>query len=358
MKKLALTMALLLLACLLPVRAADASGVCGEALTWTLAEGTLTLSGQGSMDWYDMGAAPWYPYREEIRSLVVEEGVTALSYCAFFYLSELRSASLPASLVSIGDMGFYSCSALPELELPSGVLELGEDVFYGCRGLSAVRVDGANPRYRDDDGVLFCGAELIFYPPARPGTRYEIPAGTEKVGVCTFSYSQLEEVRIPSSVYSFHFTALSDCYALRSVETEGWYYTARDGVLFSGSMKTLICYPPRKTGGEYRVPAAVETVVNRAFAWNPWLQRVEFPGSLSELGSLAFVGCTALRRVVFYGDAPSALGYRPLMPEAKLFYLPEKAGWQGADAAEWDAGTLAAWTKETNLLAPRGRLTQ
>lgn len=59
----------LLLACLLCVSAsaADAtSGTCGDNLTWTLTDGTLTIGGSGAMADYDYRTQPWYGYRESI----------------------------------------------------------------------------------------------------------------------------------------------------------------------------------------------------------------------------------------------------------------------------------------------------
>ena len=222
MKKLLFVFLCLVIVISLPAAAAEETGICGDNLSWKVSEGVLTISGHGDMYWYDMGAAPWYPLRQSIRSAVVEEGVTSLSYCCFFYLTELREASLPGTLGSLGGMA-----------------------FYGCRSLTAIHVDGANGSYWEDDGVLYSGTTLLCYPAARQQERYEILPGTDKVGACAFSYSPLQELWIPETVRSFDTTALTDCYSLRSVEVAwgNWYYTAREGVLYSGSLQTLICYP-------------------------------------------------------------------------------------------------------------------
>jgi hypothetical protein len=45
---------------------AQTSGTCGENLTWTLSDGTLTVSGTGEMTNYsDPSTAPWYSVRED-----------------------------------------------------------------------------------------------------------------------------------------------------------------------------------------------------------------------------------------------------------------------------------------------------
>ena len=62
------------------------SGTCGENLTWTLdSDGTLTISGSGSMTdygWYYNTQSPWHD-DININSLVVEEGVADISDYAF-----------------------------------------------------------------------------------------------------------------------------------------------------------------------------------------------------------------------------------------------------------------------------------
>lgn len=360
MKKILCCLLCLLLLPPVPAAAAEETGICGDNLSWTVADGVLTISGRGEMYWYDMGSAPWYPLRQSIRSAVVEEGVTGLSYCCFFYLTELRSVSLPGTLGSLGGMAFYGCRSLPEVLIPAEVYEIGEDAFYSCLSLYAIRVDDANTRYWDDEGVLFGDATLICYPAARPAERYEIPSGTEKVGVCAFSYSTLKEIFIPETVRSFDATALTDCYSLRSVEVAwgNWYYTAREGVLFTGSLQTLICYPMKKNVSSYRIPAEVKNIAIRAFAGNGSLQRLEIPGSLESVGSLAFLNCAALRRVYFYGNAPENLGFNPFPDSARIFYPVEGEGWSQLDAEAWSVQELAAWTDNEGLLPQKTRLTQ
>ena len=100
-------------------RAADgviASGNCGydyygnggKNLTWTLtSDGTLTISGTGEMgnfgSDYWSGGEPWAKYCDEIKKIIVEEGVTSLGRNAFSsYLNNATEIQLPDSLTSIG----------------------------------------------------------------------------------------------------------------------------------------------------------------------------------------------------------------------------------------------------------------
>lgn len=54
-------------------------GEDGDNLTWSLSSnGTLTINGTGEMGYQ----TPWMSYRDSIKSLVVEEGVTTVGRCS------------------------------------------------------------------------------------------------------------------------------------------------------------------------------------------------------------------------------------------------------------------------------------
>ena len=60
-------------------------GSCGETVNWKLDNsGVLTISGKGEMKNYTYKSEmPWYKYREQIQSVVVEDGVTTIGDYAF-----------------------------------------------------------------------------------------------------------------------------------------------------------------------------------------------------------------------------------------------------------------------------------
>ena len=67
----------------------DASGTCGNGLSWSISGTTLTIKGSGSMANYSSGKdIPWWSkYRDKITTVVVEEGVTSIGNRAFQNLS-------------------------------------------------------------------------------------------------------------------------------------------------------------------------------------------------------------------------------------------------------------------------------
>ena len=108
-KRIVLVLAALLCMTALLCFAASAeeiSGTCGENLTWTFKDGTLTISGTGEMA--SDADLIWWDYRKEIKQVVIEDGVTEISHSAFSNLRELTSATIPESVNKIGSYAFRS----------------------------------------------------------------------------------------------------------------------------------------------------------------------------------------------------------------------------------------------------------
>ena len=87
---------------------ADNSGSCGSGVTFAYNESdhTLTIGGTGAMTDFTNGEQPWYSYRTNITTLVIEEGVTHIGNNSFREASYITSVTLPASVNSIGDYAF------------------------------------------------------------------------------------------------------------------------------------------------------------------------------------------------------------------------------------------------------------
>lgn len=114
------------------------SGHCGLDLTWVLDRdtGELTISGSGKMydyrwdGYYELTGliAPWNSYRDQITSVIMEDGVTVVGACAFAGCENLKTVQLPGTLVEIRHNAFDQC-ALTELTLPDGLQTIGEGAF-------------------------------------------------------------------------------------------------------------------------------------------------------------------------------------------------------------------------------------
>lgn len=94
-----------------------ASGTTG-ALSWEVTgDNTLTISGTGATDNYELDdKAPWAPYNKAIAHVVIPEGVTKIGKCAFVGLERVKTFRIPSTVTSIGIDAFFGCQN-PEAEV-------------------------------------------------------------------------------------------------------------------------------------------------------------------------------------------------------------------------------------------------
>ena len=111
------------------------------ALEWSISKkGVLTISGDGMMPDYSHVESPWAKQSKEIKSVVIEDGITSISENAFQFCGNLKTISIPDSVKEIGNAAFYKCYNLKEIELPEGIEIIGEETFNCCESLKTVYI--------------------------------------------------------------------------------------------------------------------------------------------------------------------------------------------------------------------------
>ncbi|MBQ7682615.1 MAG: leucine-rich repeat domain-containing protein, partial [Oscillibacter sp.] len=124
------------------------SGTCGDNLTWTLSNGTLTVSGTGAMtDYPTRTDVPWYDNRASIENVVIERGVTSIGGYAFSDCTSLTSVTIPEGVTWIDYGAFYSCSGLTSVTIPTSVTSIGASTFYNCSALTDVYYGGTEAQW-------------------------------------------------------------------------------------------------------------------------------------------------------------------------------------------------------------------
>ena len=122
------------------VQKASLSGRAGKEIEYSLSgsgsEMTLTLRGRGETDAFEL--APWEPYRNKIRRVIIGEGIEKLNVEveAFGSMEHLETVSLPSTLKEIPDHAFYHSENLGDVTIPASVRRIGEKAFYKSVGNS------------------------------------------------------------------------------------------------------------------------------------------------------------------------------------------------------------------------------
>lgn len=120
------------------VQKASLSGRAGKEIEYSLTglenDMTLTLRGRGETDAFEL--APWEPYRDKIRRVIIEEGIEKLNIEveAFGSMEHLETVSLPSTLTEIPDHAFYHSENLGDVTIPASVRRIGEKAFYKSQG--------------------------------------------------------------------------------------------------------------------------------------------------------------------------------------------------------------------------------
>ena len=141
MKKLAMFLLVLAIVLCGTIALADSEGACGANLTWKLnSAGVLTISGSGPMDDFRYGTAPWKDQNDDIKSVVIEDGVTSVGDSAFYWCRELTNVTLPETLTVIADQAFESCNKITTVKMSKNVESIGSWAFYGCDSLMSIEL--------------------------------------------------------------------------------------------------------------------------------------------------------------------------------------------------------------------------
>ena len=230
-KTLSIILAILMIVTTIPFAfAADivASGECGAEggnLVWTLdSDGTLTISGIGEMckiNYYT--DQPWFYVREEVKNVVIQEGVTSIASDAFYVMSNIETITIPASVKTI---------------------ESPMMAFMGCDDLKAINVSPDNSAYSsDENGVLFTKDKkrILIFPANIEERDYVVPEGVVRIEsyACKTGPS-IDKIVLPTTLvgidsYVFDSTGISQV-----IINEGPTYIGRVAFSNSGVSKIII----------------------------------------------------------------------------------------------------------------------
>ncbi|MCL2073926.1 MAG: leucine-rich repeat protein [Marinilabiliaceae bacterium] len=195
------------------------SGNCGNGVNWeitgTMPNFTLHIIydgvGTGVMNNYLIGTTPWYGQRANLKTLVIDNGVTVIANTAFADCWNLSgNLTIPNSVTSIGDYAFFGCGNFTgTLIIPNSVTTIGEDAFRNCTGFTG---DLTIPNL-----VTSIGANAFTDCSGFTGT-LTIPNLVTTIEAMTFSFcSGFTELIIGNSVTSIGTWAFTNCSGLQRI---------------------------------------------------------------------------------------------------------------------------------------------
>ena len=221
---------------------AESSGTCGNNVTWTLDDdGTLTISGSGRMENYDLVIhVPWYEYRSQLKIVQIEQGVESIGTHAFQDCA-LTDITIPDSVTDIEEYSFCGCTSLTSITIPDGVESIKFETFYRCTSLTSITIPESVTSINN----------RAFYE-------------------CT----SLTSITIPNSVTSIGMRAFENCSSLTSI-------TIPDGVT---TIRERLCYYCSSLMS-VTIPDSVTTIEYGAFVGCKSLKSIIIPESVTSISS-------------------------------------------------------------------------
>ncbi len=209
--------------------------------------GKLTLSGQGVLrpcaDFsYSTGFGMY-----DVRSVVIQEGITSISDDVFASYDNLQSVKMPKGMLSIGDSAFSNCNNLSSIVISDSVTNIGSCAFEGCISLQSVMLPNSLLSISD---YTFSGCDSL--------QSVTLPKGLLSIGDNAFEgCDSLQNVTLSNRLHSIGNYAFSDCSRLSSIV----------------------------------IPNSVTTIGDYAFDWC-YLDEITLSDGLVTIGEGAFEGCS------------------------------------------------------------------
>lgn len=297
-------------------------GHMGSDPEWMIdGDGNFVLFGS-NVELGGPGEAPWYPYRDEIKNvLLLNQGSERLTY-AFYGCKNLTEVIRQYTTTVYYEGMYYGCQSLSKgIDLTARISQIGDYAFYGCSSLtgpltltgslsrgigrSAFENCTALDEITAEKGVMLrCGRDAFkgtAWMNAQPdGPVYLLDSVITVKGSCPAA------VEIKKGTRSVAANAFAGCTALQSVV----------------------------------LPSSLTAVYASAFEGSG-LKTLELPAALNTLGDNAFKNCTALEWVRFTGTPRPLDGVTDAFAETActVYYPGNNALWTEAYRQNY-GGTL------------------
>ena len=267
MKRRILSMLLVLMMLLSIMPTAAFAEETADGVTYSYADGVLTVSGTGTCTNEWRNDLPWDTWTS-VTDLIINEDITGIGQAAFGYLPKLKNITIPASVTEIGPYAFQSCSGLESISWPSNVTRIEEGVLASCSSLKSITIP---------ETVTYIGAGAF--------------------SGCT----SLNELTIPASVTYIGDSPCDRCTSLKTINVaEGnSAFSSVDGTLLRNydGFKVLYQCPAGYEEAEYTVPEEVAEINNSAFAGCNTIETINIGAGVYNIRQWAFRDCEKLSKI-------------------------------------------------------------
>lgn len=330
-----------------------------------------------------------YPEGLKNSEYTVPNDVEQIELYAFYNCNYLTSITLGEKIDYLGDDELFATVYSSNVTNSMHPLGYEQNALGYINNLSKISVNESNDTFYSIDGVLFnkSDKELVRYPKKKNNEEYNIPQGTEAIGLGAFTDCEyLKKVSVPESViympkrvkiggvgadarfyrdntgiYKVGITVspfvrcgnLTDIY----VEPENEYFSSEDGVLFDKEKTILFCYPAGNIRKDYTIPESVKEVAfsyinektqsNIKNAYQAFIEQCYSGGSASV--SNVFDNCKNLERItVSNGVVDLRTAFIGCDNLTDVYYGGTASQWKEITMLDYSKGALSLATIHYN----------
>lgn len=240
---------------------------------------------------------------EEVTSIMIPEGVTAIDDYRLMNITGLVGISIPTTVTSIGQYAFKGCSSLSDIYLPNSITNIGNYAFHDCTNLRMINLPSSLEQL---GGSVFDGCTSL--------KSVDFNASLESIPYnCFYGCTSLEDITIPSSVttieaYAFYWceslSKITIPYSVNSIERYAFAECiSLESVLIPSSVNILAAAAFRNCINltSVEIEGSITELSNQTFEGCTSLTTITLPSSITSVGASAFSYCTSLDNVYFNG---------------------------------------------------------
>ena len=291
---------------------------------------TLT-KGTGEMDGYDgyydftYTYTPWYKSKNNIKEIILEDGIISIGSFAFYNCTGLTSITIPDSVTSISWGAFYDCKTIyynaknaitdpsafysaEKIIVGDTVQTIPNDFARGCDNIKSITISSSVVKVGNDafnhcdnlESVTFMGDNRI------------------EMGSNIFEYCNKLKIHCKDNSFIAAYAEMNNItYSI--IDDDGNpEYDIKNGMILSynGNDKNLFVSSGTKIGfgafennsviTDVELSSIVTKIYNKAFANCTNLSKIIIPQSVASIGDNAFEGCDKLTIWCYAGSYAEA----------------------------------------------------
>ncbi|MDR2148379.1 MAG: leucine-rich repeat protein, partial [Tannerella sp.] len=322
------------------------------AFWWRVGADTLYINGSGAIPDYSENTAPWAGVRNNIKHVVIAQGITEIGNYSFGNFQQMEDIALPEGITRIGNSAFGRCAALKNINLPAGLLTIGRSAFdytglqsvtvpnsvtdidsYAfqyCASLVSVVLPTGLETIKSNifsncpllSGITLPTALKVIESSAFRGTKaltgIALPASLQSIGSNAFQGSGLTSVQIPANVRTMGVYIFAECPALTTFSADNGITNLGGYAFYNDTLLVSVTLPASLTLIDYNafdgcknltslvIPQRVTNIGSGAFHYSG-ITTIVLPGGLTQIQYQAFDGCKNLTDILIPSSV-NALG--------------------------------------------------